>query len=413
MEIVDALTLNLSDAQSIERIVNWGPDVVGITIATGVHNAAVAIGEKIRAALPDVKIILGGPHPHFMFDSMMRSHEWIDFCCRGEGEETTYELLRALERDADLSSVKGLVYRRDGEPVANPDRPFVADLDSLPFPAWDLLPMEQYRWGGLYGYEPKDRPTATLAAMRGCPFQCHFCSSSYLYNIQRRRSVENVLDEISLLKERYNPGMLLFPNDFHLMNEKWATDFCKGMIERELHKIRWVCMGRPGAVSASVLDWAKKARLGVIMYGIEFGNQRLLDFSGKGTTISQIEATIAETRKRGILAMGFFIMGYPTETPETIEDTIRLAKRLKVDYAVFNMAKALPGAPLYDYCLEKGILITDSDECYTLSSMQQISLEKVSPEKLAKLYRKALKSTKYSLMGRLRKLKTRGRYIRG
>ena len=110
--------------------------------------------------------------------------------------------------------------------------------------------------------------------------------------------------------------------------------------------------------------------------------------------------------------MGFFIIGYPTETAETIEDTIRLAKRLKVDYAVFNMAKALPGAPLYDYCLERGILITESDECYNRASMQQISLEKVSPEKLAKLYKKAQNSTKYSLLGRLRKLKRRGRYVR-
>lgn len=404
VDILDAAALGLDHQEALERIVRAKPDIVGISVATGVHQSAVRLGRMVKAALGDVRIILGGPHVHFMYGSLMRLHDWIDVCVRGEGERTMLELLEAFNRGTDISAIRGLVFRRNGEVVANPLRPFIENLDELPFPARDLLPMERYRWTGLYSLAPKEGTTLTVTAVRGCPFQCHFCSSSYLYNVQRRRSVGNVLDEIDHCLRRYDISFLIFPNDFLLLNKKWAIELCKGFVQRGFDSLRWACTARPGAVSPAVLDWLRKAGCGILMYGIEFGNQRLLDFSGKGTTLSQIERTIAETRARGILTLGFFMIGYPTETRETIEDTIRLARRLKVDFAVFNMPKALPGSPLYDYCKENGILFGEDDEYYQDVSVQQIMLENVRPEELKRLYRKALKRTRYSFGNRVKKV---------
>ncbi len=404
--ILDATNLGLGHAESLARILSAKPDVVGISVVSGTHNSAATLGKLVREALPDAIIVLGGPHVHFMYQQMMQDHEWIDFCVRGEGEETMLELLSALERGAGASAIKGLVFRRNGEVVINPDRPFIKDLDRLPFPARDLLPMHVYHWR-IYGFTRPDDRVVTITATRGCPFHCHFCASSYLWNVQRRRSVENVLDEIDECAKKYNIGMLLFPDDLLLLNEKWAIELCQGMIERGYDRFKWACTGRPGGVSESVLDWLQKSRCRLIMFGIEFGNQRLLDFCGKKTTLSEIEATIAGTRARGILTMGFFMLGYPTETNETIKETIEFARRLKLDFAEFNLPKALPGSPLYDYCVERDLLIDTSDENFNTVSRQMIKLDKVRPQELQTLYRKALKKTRYSLMGRLKKLQRR------
>ena len=406
VDILDATNLGLDHAETIARIRAAKPDVVGISVVSGTHNSSAMLGELIREALPDAKIVLGGPHVHFMYQQMMRKHDWIDLCVRGEGEETMLELLSALEQDGDLSGLDGLVFRRDGEVVVNPDRAFINDLDRLPFPARDLLPMSAYHWR-IYGFTRPNDHVVTITATRGCPFHCHFCASSYLWNVQRRRSVENVLDEIGECADKHDVGMLLFPDDLLLLNETWAIDLCKGMIERGYDRFKWACTGRPSGISDRTFDWLQKASCRLIMFGIEFGNQRLLDFCGKKTTIPEIEATIAETRARGILTMGFFILGYPTETVQTIEESIAFARKLKLDFAEFNLAKALPGSPLYDYCMERDLLIDTSDENFNSVSTQMIRLDNVRPEELQMLYGKALKETRYSLTGRLKKLKRR------
>jgi len=406
VDILDATNLALDHADSLTRIRNAKPNIVGISVVSGTHNSAVMLGELVHEALPETKIVLGGPHVHFMYQQMMQEHEWIDFCVRGEGEQTTLELLSALERGTDASGIEGLVLRQNDAVVVNQDRAFIEDLDSLPFPARDLLPMHAYYWR-IYGFTRPDDNVVTITATRGCPFHCHFCASSYLWNVQRRRSVENVLDEIGHCADKYDIGMLLFPDDLLLLNEEWAIELCRGIIERGYDRFKWACTGRPGGISESVLNWLQKARCRLIMYGIEFGAQRLLDFCAKKTTIREIEATIGATRARGILTMGFFILGYPTETVHTIEETIEFARRLKLDFAEFNLPKALPGSPLYDYCVERDLLIDTSDENFNTVSRQMIRLDNVRPEELQVLYRKALKKTRYSLRGRLKKLKRR------
>jgi len=406
VDILDATNLGLDHQETVTRIRTAQPDLVGISVVSGTHNSAVMLGNLIHEALPQARIVLGGPHVHFMYQQMMQEHEWIDFCVRGEGEQTTLELLKALEQGTDLSGIRGLVHRVNGRILVNQDRPFIKDLDNLPFPARDLLPMHAYHWR-IFGFTRADENVVTITATRGCPFHCHFCASSYLWNVQRRRSVENVLDEIDKCSRENGIGMLLFPDDLLLLNEKWAIRLCQGMIERGHDRFKWACTGRPAEVSTKMLDWLAKAGCGLIMYGIEFGNQRLLNFCGKKTTLSAIESTIAETRARGILAMGFFIIGYPTETVDTVKQTIRFARKLKLDYAEFNLPKALPGSPLYDYCVERDLLIDTSDENYNSVSTQMIALDDITPSDLARLYRRALRKTRYSFTGRIRKFKRR------
>ncbi|MCD6326993.1 cobalamin-dependent protein [bacterium] len=406
VDIIDAANLHIDHAETLRRATDARPDLIGITVVSGTHESASKLGEALKSRMPDTKIVLGGPHVHFLYQEMMNANDWIDFCVRGEGEHTMLELLQALKHGSDLSQIQGLVFRRGNELVVNPDRPFIKDLDSLPFPARDLLPMRNYRWN-LFGLTRADDIPVTITATRGCPFHCHFCASSYLWNVQRLRSVQNVLDEIEECLSQYDVNVILFPDDLLLLREEWAIELCKGMIERGFDQYIWACTGRPGAISPKTLDWLQKAKCRLIMYGIEFGDQRLLDFSGKKISIAEIEKAIAETRKRGILTKGFFMLGYPTETSETIEATIRLAKRLKLDFVDFNLPKALPGSPLYDYCLQRDIIIDMSDENYNDVTMQMIELENINPNELSRLYTRALKSTRYSLSNRLRKFKRR------
>ena len=406
VDILDAGNLGLSQEETVSRAVNYAPDVLGISVVSGTHEASVRFGKALKEKLPDLAFVLGGPHVHFMYEEMMKEHDWIDFCARGEGEETTLELVRALESGSDPHSVKGLAYRDADGVKLSPERGFIKDLDALPLPARDLLPMDVYSWY-LYGLTQSKALVVTITATRGCPFHCHFCASSYLWRVQRRRSVENVLDEIEHCLSNYDVDILLFPDDLLLLKEDWAIELCKGMIERGYSDYTWACTGRPGGVSAKTLDWLKRAKCNLVMYGLEFGNQRLLDFSSKQTTIAEIKETIAETQKRGILTKGFFMIGYPTETRETIEDTINLARSLKLDFADFNLPKALPGSPLYDYCVERDLLMDTSDEAFTDVSAQMVRLESLTRDELQALYKKALRRTRYSLGSRIRKFRRR------
>jgi len=189
-------------------------------------------------------------------------------------------LAETVSNGTELKKVKGLTYKEGNNVIVTPDRPFIRDLDSLPFPARDLLSDVYKR---TIGSEMNEVVNWTaITASRGCPFKCHYCQVPQFWHTHRRRSVENVLNEREHVYDAYKIRFVRFTDEVFLLNKRWVIDFCSGMVERGLNeRIRWSCDGRVDIVSKKVLEALKEANCSFIAYGIEFGNQRILDFSGK------------------------------------------------------------------------------------------------------------------------------------
>ena len=279
--IIDAKSPRISPEEIAKTVEKEEPELVGVTFFTSNLRGALNTCREIKKRCPATKIVAGGPHIHPLHGEVIKE-ESIDFCVRGEGELTMLELTEAISNggEKDLKKVRGLTFKEGNDIIVTPDRPFIRNLDTLPFPARDLLP-DVYK--GTIGSDLSEVVNWTvMAASRGCPFKCHFCQVPQFWHTHRRRTVENVLNEMEHVYEAYKIRFVRFTDEVFLLNKKWVIDFCSGMVERGLNeRIRWFCDGRVDIVSKKVLEALKEANCSFIAYGIEFGNQRILDFSGK------------------------------------------------------------------------------------------------------------------------------------
>lgn len=381
VSIIDSLALCLTQEEVCEKVKEQSPDFIGITVLTQQYTAAVNLAKALKNILKDVPIIFGGIHVFAEHETIIKEEVSVDFCVRGEGEFTVLRLIDTLANGGELRKVNGITYRENGKVAINPDREFIKDLDEVPFPTRELLPMDLYR--GTIALEG-GRPFSTILATRGCPYTCHYCELATMWKTQRRRSAENVLDEIEHLKKTYGVKYLDFVDDLLTVNKKWAIELCRGMRERGLDDIQWECSGRIGIMDEELLREMKNANCRCICYGIEFGSQRMLDFVNKKITISKIHETVEMTNKVGIPIKGLFMMGYPTETKEEIEKTIKLAKSLTLDYLTIGIVAPYPGTQLYKYCKEHDLLRINDWSDYDIVQLRHeaIKLENVTLDEL-------------------------------
>ncbi|MCG2710022.1 MAG: TRC40/GET3/ArsA family transport-energizing ATPase [Thermodesulfovibrionales bacterium] len=391
VRLIEARSMRLSHGEVIEEVRKENPDFVGITAITARINSALYLSAKVKEINPDIKVILGGPHVNFEHRTVIGDPS-VDICVRGEGEITTLELIKTLQEGGNLENVRGITFKdKNNEVVVTPDRSNVAALDTLHFPARGLLQSPVYR-----GLWTEGETFSPVLATRGCPFRCQFCDAPAIWGrMQRRRTVANVLDELEQIYKEFGVRYVRFVDDLVVVNKKWAIELCRGMRERGLNDLSWACDGRVGLMSEELLEELKMANCKVIFYGVEFGNQRILDLCKKGFKIKQVKETIEMTSKVGISSYGYFMMGYPTETIETVEDTIKLAVELALDYGMdsagFSIVTPFPGTGLYEYCKRNNMLkSTDWSQYSYQLGKGVIKLEHITDEELAGLYEKAL-----------------------
>jgi len=390
VRLIEARAMGLSHDEVIEQIKNENPDFVGITAITARIDAALYLSTKIKQFNPDIKVILGGPHVHFEHRSVINEPS-VDFCVRGEGEITALELIKTASSGGNLRDVRGITFKEDNEAIVNPDRPFVQNLDTFLFPARELLKSPVYR-----GRWTEGKTFSPMLATRGCPYFCQFCDAPAIWGrVHRRRSVTDVLDELEQIYEKFGVRYVRFVDDLLVANKKWAVELCRGILERGLDDLSWACDGRVGLMSEELLEELRRANCKVVFYGVEFGNQRILNFCKKGFTVEQVRQTISMTSEVGISSYAYFMMGYPTETAETVEDTINLAVELALDHGMdsagFSIVTPFPGTGLYEYCKSNNMLkSTDWNQYSYQLGKGIIKLEHITDEELATLYERAL-----------------------
>ncbi|HOX29510.1 MAG TPA: radical SAM protein, partial [bacterium] len=342
----------------IDFIKRDAPDVVGLSCVTSTAPRTYDIAAEIRNNFPSVKIVMGNLHPS-VFHKEILNKGLADAVVIGEGEETIVDLVRAYENGAELSKVLGIAYNTDEGPVVNTPRPFIQDLDSLPYPAWKLFPTERYK---LFNFARVKNPGTLVLGSRGCPFGCNFCSLKVMGRARRMRSAASIADEFEHLFNEFGYVQPSFIDPIFPFSEKEATEFSNEIMRRGLQKkLTWITETRVDLVNENMLRLLKEAGLSRIMYGFETGTEVGLHSIKKSFTMDKAREAVEMTKKAGIEIIGFFMIGVPEDSKESIEKTIRYAKSLDIDFAKFTVFSPFPGTQVYDDMKKNG-RIPDNEE---------------------------------------------------
>lgn len=350
--LIDANALSLSIDETVNQILAFSPKYVGITSPTMLISTAGGMAKKIKENNPDIITIVGGPHITAVPKETMVLYPDIDIGVLGEGEITIVELLNAIENKISLEYIKGIIYRKNGNLKITSARPFIKDIDILPFPAWDLLPdiLKHYQQSAV----KIDRlPHISIVSSRGCPFRCIFCARNVFGNTMRTHSADYIIKMIKYLIKEYKIKSISFEDENFVIYKKRLIEFCDRIIDEKID-ITWNCASNVSAVDPQILSLMKKAGCWQINYGIESGSQRILDFIKKSTKLENIERALRMTRDVGIITKGYFIIGHPTETRESIQETINFIKRIDLDVFQMSFMVPLPGAELYTIANQYG-----------------------------------------------------------
>ncbi len=380
VKIIDSNILNYT-LEDVEReIRSFKPDIVGITSSTPSIYEAYKVAETAKKVNEDCTVVLGGPHATFMPRQVLEECKHVDIIVKGEGEETTKELVEKIEKRVPLDEVKGITFRKKSEIIDAEPRPFIKNIDDIPFPSRDLLPLHLYQVNGV--------KYTTMLTSRGCPFKCSFCSSSRLFGgYWRGRSPENILEEIRTIYNDYNIRNIEFVDDTFTLNQERAEKICDGIIEQGWD-ISWGASSRVDTLSEKLVKKMKKAGCWVIFLGIESGSQKILNAIGKRITIEQVRKAVKIVKDAGIKVLGSFIIGFLQDTAETIRETLRFAKSLNLDYAEFSILTPYPGTPIYDYSKKNKLLLTENWSSYTAVE-PIVKIEGMSEKQVKALFQKA------------------------
>lgn len=361
---VDIFDGAVEDETLDERLTREPFEVVGISAPTPLIYEAWAYAQiaKQHGAVT----LLGGPHLTLLPEESMQRPE-VDFVVRGEAEETIVEFVRQLEHQSQggqapvWNEIKGLSWKgQDGKIHHNIARPLKANLDALPFPAYQLFKIERYtNLQPLTDGLDRDARAYTIVTSRGCPYKCTYCSKPITGDTWRARSVENVLREWKMLVEDLGATEIGITDDIWNLDIKRAKELCRGLIAMGLNKVPWVTIHgmKVNHTDAELFRLMKQAGCRRVGFGVESGDEEILKrVVKKSQTFEQVRAAFKNARAAGLQTMGFFIYGMPGEDEATMEKTTLLALELDPDLAHFMIASPYPGTALWETVQREGKL---------------------------------------------------------
>ncbi len=345
--ILDAVALKYSFQEIIENIIKKKPKYVGLSAMTHSISSVAMVAKKLKEKISDVTIILGGVHvTSTPKQTFLKFPDCFDIAVIGEGEITLIELLNVLESHRDLSEIAGLAFMHEGAFFQTGSRAFIRDLDELPMPAWHLFPPLDIHYSASFISSGSRKKSGHLITSRGCPGQCVFCDNSVNGRKMRAYSVDYVIEMIEILHKKHNINDIQFNDDTFVTLRKRLLEVCERLIQRN-YDLTWSCDARVNSVTPESIKNMKRAGCWQIAYGVESGSERILQFLKKKITLDQIKNAFTWTKKAGISTKGFFILGHPTETHESINDTINLMLALRIDVVGMTFFTAYPGSPIH------------------------------------------------------------------
>ncbi len=306
-KVLDAESENLSYKDIIDCIKTQRFDVLGISTTTVAFHRTLELSEKIKEAIPNITIVVGGPHVSSQPRETLKFAQ-IDYAIANEGEETLVELLDALSAETSIDKIKGLIYRKGVDIIKNEKCPYIKDIDSIPFPAYDQI-------SDFYKYTPpsnnyKKLPVANIITSRGCPNNCTFCDNNTFGRATRIRSAENIVAEIELLIKKYGIKEIAFVDDTFTVRPNRIYELFK-LVKSKGLSFHWTCMARINTVDDNLLRYMKNNGCWNISFGIESGDENILENIHKNIKLKDVENVVGLCHKLKIKTRGFFIVGHP------------------------------------------------------------------------------------------------------
>ncbi len=353
VKVLDLVVFPYSQSLLQNVLEQFQPRIAGLTAVSMTFNFAIDVIRDIKHLCPDILTVMGGPHVSFCAQETMLQFPDLDFVVLGEGEQTVVELARAIDNGRRWEGVKGIAYRSGADIHCTPARELIADLDTLPVPARNLLPLGRYRALGM---------PVSLTTSRGCPFKCIFCIGRKMVGSRvRYRSPGKVVDEMEYLSGLHF-HQINIADDLFTANKSHCLGVCDEIIKRRL-KLTWTSFARVDTVSEEILTRMQAAGCSAVSFGVESGNPQILKTIKKGITREQVVAAVNMCRRAGITPFASFILGLPGETPQTIQETLDFGEQLKnlgLSFG-FHLLAPFPGTEIRTDRHRYGIKILTDD----------------------------------------------------
>lgn len=387
-EIIDAETANLQ-APAVAAIVREkAPDIVGINVFSPTLHKSKEVALEIRKALPGVPIVIGGAHVSILKEEALL--DCYDYGIVHEGDEALIELMAALAARRDPADIKGLIYRRDGRITVNPFRAKIQNIDLLPFPALQLLDTEKYVLRFANG---KKTRYMSMLAMRGCPFQCVFCSEPVMEDrTVRYRSPANVVDELERDYREFNIPHFTFADSNITLNRAQALGIAEEIIRRKL-PITWEGWTRANLVDEELLRAMRDSGFNRISFGVESGDPEVLKIIKKEVPLEAMEKAFRLCNKLGIEVSCSVMLGLPGETRESINRTIEFVRKAPILFSNFSIAIPYPGTEMLEMAKrgEHGLRLLEPDYTkWTRYGAGPMAVNDLQPEDLVRLQKVGL-----------------------
>ncbi|MFH1479046.1 MAG: radical SAM protein [Candidatus Omnitrophota bacterium] len=353
VKIVDGFISSMDEIK--EAIKDYSPDMVGITCHTYARTKALEIARSSKDIAPEIKVVLGGAHPTIMGRQILENFSFVDFIVAGEGDHTLLELCQGKEHP----EIKGLGYRKGDKVFINPEREVINDLDSIPFPAWELIDLKLYPSDGegiFRGIDLSKESCIPVIFSRGCVGDCNFCSNRLMWKRWRHRSPDNMLEELKLLNKDFGIKRFVFNDDCFSVNKKATIELCNKIVESGIN-IVFDIVTRTDCIDKEVLEALKNAGCYQINFGIETASPSLLKIMKKPIPVKVSEEAIRLTNSFGIKTTALLIAGCVGETYETINETIDFLNNSDPSrIGVGNGLMIFPGTRLYELSKEQKVI---------------------------------------------------------
>lgn len=385
VKIVDCIAEKITWENLQDILKKEKPKYIGAHVITSTaHNdlRTFRLAKKINS---NTKTITFGPHGTELTKETFKECPNLDFIIRREPEITFKELINTLESNKKrFSKIKGLAFKKSNKIFINPKRPFIKNLDKLPLPRHDLLPIEKYTFPFMAsGF-------TFVVASRGCPYSCSFCRQPIMWNcIVRQRSPENIIKELKFLK-KFGVKEFLLSTDTFTLKKAVVKKVCKLMIKEKLN-LKWACNSRVDTIDQEMAQWMKKAGCWMIALGLESGSNKILQLCNKKTTLTQGKKAVKIITNAGIKVYGYFIIGLPGETKKTIRRTIDFAKSLPITFAIFHIASPYPGTKFYEIAKERGWLTSEKWEDADQGNSSPVDYPQLSGKEIIQGIKRAYK----------------------
>jgi len=382
----NGLDFERADEVTVGEIREFKPDTIGISATTPNMADVGYLAKRLKADMPHVPIILGGPHATAIPEETLGEFLSVDMAVIGEGEETILDIVNGTRPE----EIKGIAFRKEGRVVVTPTRPQREDLDSLPFPAHHLLDMEFYLRPSRFTSRNLSLRTTSIFTARGCPYRCNFCAGPVVFPGKVRfHSTGRVMAEIDHLVEKYGVEALYFAEDMFLSSKKRATELLEEFAKRPWSKrLKWFAQARVNVIDNDILELMKRTGCVGVEYGFESGSQRMLERMNKVAKVEENVRAVALTRNARMRFQANIIVGYPGETKEDFEETIRFLEKTKPNNIGFNVFMPLPGTAAYKRLKEEKKPLPPWDEIGD-PEMSSVSYASMSKEDFERLYLEA------------------------